>query len=379
MNFKVKIPSFVKISAVQACGRNQTLYRFAWNCRIWIGRFGDVSHPTQDASHTRKKGCFKARVSLKTFICWHPGISSLRIRSHGFPKQPPNFLDQWLEVANITDMMFSSSVVLFLVIAGPILSFETEADRQSYAAFLSWTFCDWAKTLPCHRMEYMKRILLTAKCIMKIFRAFRKQQCRVIGSTLSPVYPSMKMLRFGGRFNFVCRCIPGKWDHILRFFGRKVGGSYTAVLCYCDFWNLKKLPVEPWLFRILSEQRRLDPGALLLLFLLAFFWVALLYLRRRVNPVKPYKIFLTHQKGAAGSLARFIKYILNKSLGRRWHEHRFWQFFFCQTRICVLLLQTIYSKFSGRFHSFGSIHLPRIQHRFGSVTRGRKMASLGYN
>ena len=49
-------------------------------------------------------------------------------------------------------MMFSSSVVLFLVIAGPILSFETEADRQSYAAFLSWTFCDWAKTLPCHRM-----------------------------------------------------------------------------------------------------------------------------------------------------------------------------------------------------------------------------------
>ena len=100
------------------------------------------------------------------------------------------------KVANITDMMFSSSVVLFLVIAGPILSFETEADRQSYAAFLSWTFC-----------------------------------------------------------------------------------------------------------------------ALLLLFLLAFFWVALLYLRRRVNPVKPYKIFLTHQKGAAGSLARFIKYILNKYSG----------------------------------------------------------------
>lgn len=162
-------------------------------------------------------------------MCWHPGKKP----SHQIPwisQTSPNFLDQWLEVANITDMMFSSSVVLFLVIAGPILSFETEADRQSYAAFLSWTFCDWAKTLPCHRMEYMKRILLTAKCTMKIFRAFRKQQCRVIGSTLSPVYPSMKMLTFGGKFNFVCRCIPGKWDHILRLFGRKVGGNCSVVL-----------------------------------------------------------------------------------------------------------------------------------------------------
>ena len=44
------------------------------------------------------------------------------------------------EAANITDMVFSSAVVLFLVIAGPILSFETDSDRDSYALFLSWSF-----------------------------------------------------------------------------------------------------------------------------------------------------------------------------------------------------------------------------------------------
>ena len=43
-------------------------------------------------------------------------------------------------MANITDMVFSTGVVLFLVIAGPILSFETDADRDSYAMFLSWSF-----------------------------------------------------------------------------------------------------------------------------------------------------------------------------------------------------------------------------------------------
>ncbi|CAK9010580.1 unnamed protein product [Durusdinium trenchii] len=97
------------------------------------------------------------------------------------------------QVANLTDMVFSSGVVLFLVIAGPILDFETEADEKSYAMFLSWSFC-----------------------------------------------------------------------------------------------------------------------LLLLTFCLAFFIVAVIYLQRRFNPVKPYKVFLTHQKGAAGSLARFIKSILNK-------------------------------------------------------------------
>ena len=43
-------------------------------------------------------------------------------------------------MANITDMVFSTGVVLFIVIAGPILSFETDADRDSYAMFLSWSF-----------------------------------------------------------------------------------------------------------------------------------------------------------------------------------------------------------------------------------------------
>ena len=43
-----------------------------------------------------------------------------------------------LQVANITDMVFSSGVVLFLVLAGPILKFDTPADEASYAMFLSW-------------------------------------------------------------------------------------------------------------------------------------------------------------------------------------------------------------------------------------------------
>ena len=45
------------------------------------------------------------------------------------------------QVANITDMIFSGGVVLFLVIAGPIVHFETEQDQRSYAAFISWSFC----------------------------------------------------------------------------------------------------------------------------------------------------------------------------------------------------------------------------------------------
>lgn len=97
------------------------------------------------------------------------------------------------KVANITDMIFSGGVVLFLVIAGPIVHFETEQDQRSYAAFISWSFC-----------------------------------------------------------------------------------------------------------------------ALLLVFIVAFVVVAFMYLRRRLNSEKPYKVFLTHHKGAAGSLARFIKLILSK-------------------------------------------------------------------
>ena len=53
---------------------------------------------------------------------------------------------------------------------------------------------------------------------------------------------------------------------------------------------------------------------LLLTFAVALSAVGLLYLRRRFNPAKPYKVFLTHHKNAAGSLARFIKGILNKLL-----------------------------------------------------------------
>ena len=55
-------------------------------------------------------------------------------------------------------------------------------------------------------------------------------------------------------------------------------------------------------------------GALLLVFIVAFVVVAFAYLRRRFNPEKSYTVFLTHHKGAAGSLARFIKLILSKPL-----------------------------------------------------------------
>ncbi|CAE7718406.1 SCUBE3 [Symbiodinium microadriaticum] len=44
------------------------------------------------------------------------------------------------QVANVTDMLFSTAVVLFLVVAGPILSSESAQDRQAYAGFLSWSF-----------------------------------------------------------------------------------------------------------------------------------------------------------------------------------------------------------------------------------------------
>ncbi|CAE7033301.1 ttrS [Symbiodinium sp. CCMP2592] len=40
----------------------------------------------------------------------------------------------------VTDMLFSTAVVLFLVVAGPILSSESAQDRQAYAGFLSWSF-----------------------------------------------------------------------------------------------------------------------------------------------------------------------------------------------------------------------------------------------
>lgn len=47
-------------------------------------------------------------------------------------------------------------------------------------------------------------------------------------------------------------------------------------------------------------------------FIVAFTVVAFIHLRRRLTTEKPYKVFLTHHKGAAGSLARFIKLILSK-------------------------------------------------------------------
>ncbi|CAJ1400413.1 unnamed protein product, partial [Effrenium voratum] len=40
--------------------------------------------------------------------------------------------------------------------------------------------------------------------------------------------------------------------------------------------------------------------------------VAFVYVTRRLNPKKAYRIFLSHHKSAAGSLARFIKCIMNK-------------------------------------------------------------------
>lgn len=132
-------------------------------------------------------------------------------------------------------MVFSCGVVLFLVIAGPILSFETEQDRLSYATFISWSFC----ALNCGAP------FLASDCLLS----------------------SAHMLN-----------------------------SDTVIYC-----NLLIM---------------LGSGALLLVFLVAFAWVAILYLRRRINPVKPFKIFLTHHKGAAGNLARFIKCILSKYLFR---------------------------------------------------------------
>jgi hypothetical protein len=75
------------------------------------------------------------------------------------------------------------------------------------------------------------------------------------------------------------------------------------------------LPFLPFFFESgLEMQPLINRGALLLVFIVAFVVVAFMYLRRRLNSEKPYKVFLTHHKGAAGSLARFIKLILSKHL-----------------------------------------------------------------
>ena len=74
------------------------------------------------------------------------------------------------------------------------------------------------------------------------------------------------------------------------------------------------LPFLPFFESGLEMQPLINPGALLLVFIVAFVVVAFMYLRRRLNSEKPYKVFLTHHKGAAGSLARFIKLILSKHL-----------------------------------------------------------------
>ena len=97
------------------------------------------------------------------------------------------------QVANVTDMLFSTAVILFLVVVGPILSDNIATDTKSYAVFLSWSFC--------------------------------------------------MLLAFA---------------------------SLTLLV------------------------------------------VILLFLWRRCHPEKTYKIFLTHHKGAAGALARFIKSIMSK-------------------------------------------------------------------